>query len=137
MKAQAQPPKVPGTVGPLKWHYRQFTQQQIFSAMSRDSELRAHQVSFRSQGGGSCKMVPGNKYCSNHGHGNDKEGAWKITNRGSTQACVALCEQTAGCNGGYYWGNGITFFMILYPLMQAPRSSNQLAHLKVVTNSYR
>ena len=36
----------------------------------------------------------------------DTEGAWKITGRGRWEECVALCEETPGCTGGYYWGDG-------------------------------
>ena len=51
--------------------------------------------------------MPGNKYCSNHGHnGGDQAGAWKISGRGSRESCLQLCAETTSCNGGYYWGTG-------------------------------
>ena len=30
---------------------------------------------------------------------------------GSTEACLALCEETPGCNGGHYWGTGIVYIL--------------------------
>ena len=60
---------------------------------------------------GSCNFVSGNKYCSNHGHGDDTKGAWKISGRGSRESCLKLCEETVGCHGGYYRGNGDTCYL--------------------------